>query len=42
MMPPTLVKLASNFLAGPLSQSITNSVKTDCFPKMQRLSQLLP
>ena len=42
MMPPILIRLASNYLAGPLSQSVNNSIKKDCFPKTQRLSQLLP
>ena len=42
MMPPILVRLASNYLAGPLSQSVNNSIKKDCLPKTQRLSQLLP
>ena len=40
--PPKLVKFAANYLAGPLSQSINNSIKKGCFPKMQRLPQLLP
>ena len=39
---PKLVKLAANYLAGPLSQSINNSIKKGCFPKMQRFPQLLP
>ena len=41
MMPPRLVKLAANYLARPLSQSIDSSIKKGCFPKMQRLPQLL-
>ena len=41
-IPPKLVKFAANYLAGPLSQSINNSIKKGCFPKMQRLPQLLP
>ena len=41
IMPPKLVKLAANYLAGPLSQSVNNSIKKGCFPKMQRLPQLL-
>ena len=41
-MPPKLVRLAANYLAGPLLQSVNNSVKKGCFPKMQRLPQLLP
>ena len=40
-IPPKLVKLAANYLAGPLSQSIDNITKKGCFPKMQRLPQLL-
>ena len=31
MMPLKLVKLAANYLAGPLSQSINNSIKKGCF-----------
>ena len=42
MMPPKLVKLVANYLARPLSQSINNSIKKGCFPKMQQLPQLLP
>ena len=41
-IPPNLAKLAANYLAGPLSQSINNSIKKGCFPKMQRFPQLLP
>ena len=37
---PKLVKLAANYLAGPLSQSINNSIKKGYLPKMQRLPQL--
>ena len=33
MMPSELVKLAANYLARPLSQSINNSIKKGCFPK---------
>ena len=40
MIPPKLVKLATNFVAGPLSQSINNSIKKGYLPKMQRLPQL--
>ena len=36
-IPPKLVKLAANYLAGPLSQSINNGIKKGCFSKMQRL-----
>ena len=35
-------KLTANYLAGPLSQSINNSVKKGYFPKKQRLPQLFP
>ena len=42
MMPPKLVKLAANYLAEPLSQSINTSIKKGCFPKMQMLPQLPP
>ena len=42
MMPPKLVKLTANYLAESLSQSINNSIKKGCFPKMQRLPQLPP
>ena len=41
IMPPKLVKLATNYLARPVSQSINNSIKKGCFPKMQRLPQLV-
>ena len=41
ILPPKLVKLAANYLARPLSQSINNSIKKGCFPKMQRLPQLV-
>ena len=41
-IPPKLVKLAANYLPGPLSQSVNNSIKKGCFPKMQRFPQLLP
>ena len=41
-IPPQLVKLTANYLAGPLSQSINNSVKKGYFPKMQRLPQSFP
>ena len=40
MMPPKLVKLGTNYFARPFSQSINNSIKKGCFPKMQRLPQL--
>lgn len=42
IMHPKLVKLVANYLARRLSQSIKNSKKKDCFPKMQWLLQLLP
>ena len=42
MIPPKLVKLAANYLAGLLSQSINSSIKKDCFPKIKRLPQLSP
>ena len=38
-IPPKLIKLAANYLAGPLSHSINNSMKKG--PKMRRLPQLL-
>ena len=41
MMPSELVKLAANYLARPLSQSINNSIKKGCFPKKLRLPRLL-
>ena len=41
-IPLTLVKLAANYLVGPLSKSTNNSIKKGCFLKMQRLPQLLP
>ena len=42
MMRSKLLKLAANYLARSPSQSISTSVKKGCFPKMQRLPQLLP
>ena len=42
MNPPKLIRLAANYLAGSLSKFINNSVKKGCFPKLQRLPQLLP
>ena len=40
MMPPKLVKIAADYLAGPLSQSINNYyIKKSCFPKTQSLPQ---
>ena len=36
-IPPKLVKLAANYLAG-----LNNSIKKGCFLKMQKLPQLLP
>ena len=33
MVPPTLIKLAANFLTRSLSQSINNSVKKGLFPE---------
>ena len=41
-IPLKLVKLAANYLVGPLSKSTNNSIKKGCFLKMQRLPQLLP
>ena len=41
-MTPKLVKLVADYLARPLSQSISNIIKKDCFLKMQRLPRLLP
>ena len=41
MMPPKLAKLAANYLAEPLSHSQLTMYKKGCFPKMQRLHQLL-
>ena len=41
-IPPKLVKLAANYLAGPVSQSINNCIKKGCFPKMLRMPHLLP
>ena len=41
MIPRKLVKLAANYLARPLSQSINNRIKKGCFPKMRRLPQLI-
>ena len=39
-IPPKLVKLAANYLAGPPLQSVDNSVKKKM--KMQRLPQSFP
>ena len=41
-MSPNQVKLTANYLAGPLSQSINNSIKKGYFQNMQRLPQSFP
>ena len=38
MMPPKLVKLATKNLAGPLSQSINNSIKDVLFPENTKVT----
>ena len=40
MMPPTLVKLAANYLAEPLSQSINNSIKKGLFLKNAKVASV--
>ena len=42
MMPPKLVRLAANYLAGPLSQSIDNSIKIGLFPENAKVSPVTP
>ena len=39
-IPPKLVKLVANYLAGPLSQSINNSVKNRMFPKNSKVASV--
>ena len=41
-IPPKLFKLAANYSAGTLLQSINNSIKKGYFPKIERFHQLLP
>ena len=41
-MPPKLVKLAANYLAEPLLQSINNSIKKGLFPKNTKVASVTP
>ena len=41
-MPSKLVKLAANYLAEPLSQSINNSIKKGLFPENANVSSVTP
>ena len=41
-IPPTLVKLAANYLAEPLSQSIDNSIKKGMFPENPQVASVTP
>ena len=42
MMPPKLVKLAANYLAGPLSQSVNSSIKKGLFPENAKVASVTP
>ena len=42
MMPPKLVKLAANYLAEPLSQSINNSITKGLFPENAKVASVSP
>ena len=42
MMPPKFVKLATNYLARPLSQSINNSIKKELFPENTNAASVSP
>ena len=42
MIPPKLVRLAANYLAGPLSQSINNSIKKGMFPENAKVASVTP
>ena len=41
-IPPMLVTLATNYLAGPLSQSINNSIKKGMFPENAKVASVNP
>ena len=41
-IPPKLVRLAANYLAGPLSQSINNSIKKGMFPENANVASVTP
>ena len=41
-IPPKLVRLAANYLAGPLSQSINNSIKKGMFPENAKVASVTP
>ena len=42
LIPPKLVKLAVNYLAGPLSQSLNNSIKKGIFPENANVASVTP
>ena len=42
MIPPRLVKLAANYLAEPLSQSVNNSIKNGLFPENAKVASVNP
>ena len=42
LIPPKLVKLAVNYLAGPLSQSLNNSIKKEIFPENANVASVTP
>ena len=42
MIPPNLVRLAENYWAGPLSQSINNSIKKGIFPENAKVASVTP
>ena len=41
-IPSKLVELAANYLAGPLSQSINNSIKKGMFPNNAKVASVTP
>ena len=41
-IPPKLVKLAVNYLAGPLPLSINNSIKKQVFPEKAKVASVTP
>ena len=41
-IPPKLVKLAANYLPGPLSQSVNNSIKKRMFPENAKVPSVTP
>ena len=42
VMPPKLAKLAANYLAGPLLQSISNVIKKVLFPANAKVASVTP